>query len=159
MIGVKKKQQKPISLKMRLSKYYPILWYLGIVTFIVYLLIKTTIAYTIPFSVPTVIGIATAILGFTLNLKNTTKEKKDEVDVKKNVLKKIQIPNTIDHFHKGIFILVIFNIFVDSCIFIVGGIYQNVHLIYLMIAIILFLYVKIVIISNVIPNALRFFFP
>nr|QNO51124.1 hypothetical protein OLNPMGDC_00015 [Methanosarcinales archaeon ANME-1 ERB6] len=68
---------------MKISKHSPLLWYLCIVAVVVLALILTGIAFTIPFSVPAVIGIAGAILGYYLYTKKPKEkeEKKEEKEI------------------------------------------------------------------------------
>ncbi|MCK4398383.1 MAG: hypothetical protein KAV25_05260 [Methanophagales archaeon] len=71
---------------MKISKHNPLLWYLCIVAVAVLVLVLTGIAFAIPFSVPAVIGIAGAILGYYLYTK-----KQEEKEIEKEE-KEIAVP-------------------------------------------------------------------
>ena len=66
---------------MKISKHRPLLWYLCIVAVVVLALILTGIAFDIPFSVPMVIGIAGAILGYYLYTKKPKEKEEKEIAV------------------------------------------------------------------------------
>ncbi len=75
---------------MKISKHSPLLWYLCIVAVAVLGLVLTGIAFAIPFSVPAVIGIAGAILGYYLYTKKP-KEKEIKIE-EKTEEKEIAVP-------------------------------------------------------------------
>lgn len=58
---------------MKISEHRPLLWYLGVVAVIVFVLIYTGLAFVIPFSVPVAIGITSAIFGYYLYIKKKPK--------------------------------------------------------------------------------------
>jgi tetratricopeptide (TPR) repeat protein len=69
---------KPSYVKMKISKHRPLFLYLCTVVFLVLVLVLTGIAFEIPFSVPTVFGVAGTIFAYYLYTK-----KQDEKEVKK----------------------------------------------------------------------------